>query len=305
VKALLFDRYGTPDVLYLGAAPRPQAGPGQVRIRVRAASVNPVDWKIRSGASAGYHRIALPHIPGLDAAGVVDDMGPDVPGLHLGDEVFGSTLTGASAEYALLDAAALAYRPASLSWAEAAALPSAVETGLRAVDLLGVAAGDTVLVNGAAGAVGLSAAQFALARGASVIGTASDDNHAFLAGLGVTPTNYGTGLTARVRERTSRVDRALNAAGQGALPDLIDLTGAVDRVVTVVSEPDVAELGVRLTTGAERRYWEALQLAVDLHEKGQFMLPVQHTFPLAEGAEAHRRSEHGHGLGKIVLELGG
>ncbi|GIF26725.1 NADPH:quinone reductase [Paractinoplanes tereljensis] len=302
MRALLFDDYGPPDVLHIGRVERPLPGPGQVRIRVRAAAVNPVDWKIRSGASAAFHRLSLPHIPGLDAAGVVDEVGPGVTGLHVGDEIFGSTVTGASAEYALLDATAWAYRPAGLSWAEAAALPSAAETGLRAVDLLGVADGDTVLVNGAAGAVGLAAAQFAMARGASVIGTAGDHNHDFLAGLGITPTRYGAGLVHRVRAWTPGVNRALNAAGQGALPDLIALTGAVERVITVVAEPAAAELGVRFTTGAERRYWEALQLAVDLHEKGRFTLPVQHVFPLADGAEAHRRSEHGHGLGKLVLQ---
>ena len=300
MKALMFEEYGPPDVLHVGDLPEPHAGPGQIRIAVRAAGVNPVDWKIRSGASAGFHRIELPHIPGFDAAGVVDEVGSGVDAVRVGDEVFGSTATGASAEYAVL--AAWTRKPPELSWAEAAALPSAVETGLRAVDLVGVAAGETVIVNGAAGGVGLAAAQFALARGAAVVGTASEANHDYLQGLGITPLRYGDGLAGRVRALTPRVERAVDAAGHGALPDLIALTGDASRVITV-ADGAAADLGVRFTTGAERRYWEAFDLAVALSGSGRFTLPVARTFALADAPEAHRHSESGHVRGKLVLLL--
>ncbi|SHN19040.1 NADP-dependent oxidoreductase [Cryptosporangium aurantiacum] len=301
MRALVFDQYGPPDVLHIADAPEPHAGPGQVRIAVRAAGVNPVDWKIRSGASAAFHQIVFPHIPGFDAAGIVDEVGADVADVRVGDEVFGSTATGASAEYAVM--AAYAHKPAELSWADAAALPSAVETGLRAVDLLAVSAGETLVVNGAAGGVGLSAAQFALARGAFVIGTASEANQGFVRSLGITPVPYGDGLADRVRTLARRVDRALDAAGHGALPDLIALTGEAARVITVADGPGAAVLGVRFTTGAERRYWEAFDLAVTLHDAGQFTLPVAQTFALPDAAEAHRRSESGHTRGKLVILL--
>lgn len=298
MRALVFDQYGPADVLHIADRPEPHAGPGQLRIRVRAAAVNPVDWKIRSGASKAFHQIDLPHIPGFDAAGFVDEIGDGVEGVRLGDQVFGSTATGAAADYAVL--AAFAHKPTELSWAEAAALPSAVETGLRAVDLLGVTAGETIVVNGAAGGVGLSAAQFALARGAAVIGTASEHNHAFLKDLGVVPVLYGDGLADRVRTLAPVVDRALDAAGHGTLPDLVALTGTPERVITV-ADGTAARHGVRFTTGAEGRYWEAFDLAVELARSGQFTLPVDQTYPLADAAEAHRRSEDGHARGKLVL----
>jgi NADPH:quinone reductase-like Zn-dependent oxidoreductase len=300
MRALVFDQYGPPEVLHVADRPEPHAAADQIRIRVHAAGVNPVDWKIRSGASAAAHQITLPHIPGFDAAGVVDEVGQGVEDVQVGDEVLGATVTGAAAEYAVL--AAYAHKPAGLSWAQAAALPSAVETALRAVDLLGVTGGETVVVNGAAGGVGLSAAQFALSRGAAVIGTAGEHNHAFLKDLGITPTLYGEGLAERVRALAPVVDRALDATGHGALPDLIALTGTPERVITV-ADGTAAQYGVRFTTGVEGRYWEAFDLAIALQQAGRFTLPVEQTFPLAEAAAAHHRSEAGHARGKLVLLL--
>ena len=303
MRAVVFDRYGAADVLHLADIAQPHAQPGQIRIRVHAAAVNPVDWKIRSGASAAFHQTTFPHVPGLDAAGVVDEVGPGVDGTRVGDEVFGSTLTGASAQYALLDPTATAPRPPVMSWFEAAGLPSVAETGLRAVDLLGVTAGQTVLISGVAGGVGLAAAQFAASRGATVLGTASVAHHVEVARLGIMPIAYGDDLPQRIRAAVPVVDRAVDAAGHDVLPDLIALTGSPENVITVADGVGAQKHGVRFTTGAERRYWEALQLATALYEKGAFTLPVRQVYPVAQAAEAHRHSETGHGFGKLILAM--
>lgn len=298
MRSLRFDRFGPPEVMVVADVPAPQAGPGQIRIAVYAAGVNPVDWKIRHHGSVP---VTLPHITGLDAAGVVDQVGEGVTGVGIGDEVFGSTVTGAAAEYALLEH--FARKPEHMSWAEAAGLPSAVETAARALEPLKIKDGDLLLINGVAGGVGLAAAQLAQARGAVVIGTASPGNHEFLRALRVMPTTYGTGLADRVRDLApDGVRAALDAAGGGALPDLIALAGSADRVITV-ADPQAAAHGVIFTTGSEGRAWHALAEAAGLFRQGRFTLPVARMFPLEQGAAAHRLSEQGHVRGKLVLIL--
>jgi NADPH:quinone reductase-like Zn-dependent oxidoreductase len=279
----------------------PHAGPGRIRVAVRAAGVNPVDWKIRSGAMQQFIPVQLAYIPGSDVAGMVDEVGHGVSGVAVGDEVFGFALDGGSAEYAVLEH--FAVKPAGMSWAEAAALPVAVETAVRALNLLGVSAGQTLLINGAAGGVGTAAVQFAQARGATVIGTASPANRDYLRSLGATPTTYGAGLVERVRALVpAGVDFALDVAGRGALPELIELTGSPDRVLTI-ADPQAQQYGVPYTGGGGQRSYEALGEAATLFGQGRFSLPVARTFPLADAPEAHRISEEGHVRGKLVLLL--
>jgi NADPH:quinone reductase-like Zn-dependent oxidoreductase len=238
VKAMRFDRLGPPEVLRLVDADDPHPAPDQIRIRVRAAGVNPVDWKIRGGSSRRAVPIALPSIPGLEAAGVVDEVGADVEGVSIGDEVFGSAVTGAAAEYTVLDH--WAAKPAAMPWTEAAGLPMAVETAARGLDLLGELSGRRLVISGAAGGVGTAAVQLALARGASVIGTASAGNQDYVRSLGATATTYGPGLPDRVRALApGGADLALDVAGHGVLPDLIAITGSPDHVVTFI-DPDAA-----------------------------------------------------------------
>jgi len=299
MKALQFAEYGDPEVMHVVAVEEPHAGPGQIRIAVRAAGVNPVDWKIRSGLLRGMMPVALPCIPGSDVAGVVDEVGDQTTGVSVGDEVFGFAIGGGSAQYALLEH--FAAKPSAMSWAEAAGLPVAVETATRALNLLGVAEGHTLLVNGAAGGVGAAAVQLARARGAQVIGTASEGNHEFLRSLGVTPTTYGDGLVQRVRAiAPDGPDLALDIAGRGALPDLIEITGGADRVVTI-ADYEAPKYGVRLTSGGEGRAFQALAQAAQLFEQGRFSLPVARTYALADAHQAHRASEEGHVRGKLVL----
>jgi NADPH:quinone reductase-like Zn-dependent oxidoreductase len=299
VRAVQFAEYGDPEVLGVAEIAEPHAGPGQIRIAVRAASVNALDWKKRSGMLAQYMPLELPHVGGHDAAGVVDEVGDGADGVSVGDEVFGFTVggQGAFAEYALLDD--VAHKPAGLSWEEAAGYPVATETAMRGLDLLDVKAGQTLIVNGGAGGVGIAVVQFARERGAAVIATASERNHDFLRSLGAQATTYGDGLAERVRA-LGGADLAYDAAGFGALPALIEITGSPDNVITI-ADGSGAELGVRVSGGDITRALHGLTEAARLWEAGRFSLPVERTFTLAEAAEAHRLSEAGHVRGKLAI----
>ena len=301
MKAVQYARFGGPEVLEIVDLPNPHPDPGQIRVAVRAAAVNPIDWKVRSGMMGGE----LPQRTGREVAGVVDELGEGVSDVSPGDRVFGFAAGGGgAAELAVLvDYAPV---PPSLDFAGAAGLPVAVETAVRTLDLLGVGAGTTLLVNGAAGAVGSAAVQLARARGARVIGTASEGNHDYLRSLGAEPTTYGEGLAKRVRAIVpDGVDAALDAAGGGALPDLVELAGGPRHVVTVADYAGAEQTGARFSGGmGTQRAVHALREIGALIEAGQFSLPVAKTFPLEQIGEAHRLSETGHVRGKLVVLVG-
>jgi NADPH:quinone reductase-like Zn-dependent oxidoreductase len=297
MKAVRFSQFGGPEVLEIVDLPDPHPGPGQVRIAVRAAGVNPSDWKKREGLMDQE----LPQRIGYEAAGVVDEVGERVVDAAVGDRVFGFTAEeGAQAEMAALSY--YAPIPASLDFAGAAALPAAVETATRALDQLGATGGGTLLINGASGSVGAAAVQLAVVRGARVIGTASPANHQYLSSLGAEPVAYGEGLTERVRALVpDGVDLALDVAGSGVLPELIELTGAPQHVITVADFAGARETGVRFSRGDSGRAVHALSDIGDLIESGRFSLPVAATYPLAKVADAHRAGERHHSRGKLVL----
>ncbi|MEY9933362.1 NADPH:quinone reductase-like Zn-dependent oxidoreductase [Catenulispora sp. GP43] len=301
MKAVRFSRFGGPDVLELVDLPEPHPGPGQVRIAVRAAGVNPSDWKKRRGLMDEE----LPQTLGYEAAGVVDEIGAGVEDVAVGDRVVGFSMDGAAqAESVVLSH--YAPIPASLDFTGAAALPAAVETATRSLDQLGVKKGSTVLINGASGGVGSAAVQLAAVRGARVIGTASPANHEYLRSLGAEPVAYGEGMADRVRALApDGVDLALDAAGSGVLPELIGLAGGADNVLTIADFTGAQEHGVRFSRGDSGRALHALAEVGPLIEAGRFSLPVARAFPLAEVAEAHRASESGHVRGKIVLVVAG
>jgi NADPH:quinone reductase-like Zn-dependent oxidoreductase len=299
VKAVQYSEYGGPEVLRVVEVEEPHAAPGQIRIAVRGASINPIDWKLRGGALAGGEPLAQPRVPGVDAAGVVDEVGEGVSDVSAGDEVFGFTVGGSAAEHAIVEA--WATKPRALSFEEAAGYPVAVETAVRGLDLLGAGEGQTLLVNGAAGGVGTAVVQLAVARGARVIGLASERNHDYLRELGAEPTTYGDGMVDRVRELApDGVDRAYDVAGSGVIPELIELAGSPDNVISI-ADFSAPQHGVRVTTGGEDRALHALPEAARLHEEGRFSLPVERTFPFSQAADAHRLSEEGHVRGKLVL----
>jgi NADPH:quinone reductase-like Zn-dependent oxidoreductase len=222
VRAVSFNRFGGPEVLEIADLPEPHPGLGQVRIAVRAAGVNPSDWKKRKGQMGGD----LPQTMGHEAAGVVDELGEGVADVAVGDRVFGFSTEGA----AQADLAVLSYYapvPPSLDFAGAAALPAAIETATRALDQLGVTSASTLLINGASGSVGSAAVQLAVGRGARVIGTASPPNHDYLRSLGAEPVSYGEGLVERVRAvAPDGVDTALDVAGSGSSPSSSSSPGA-------------------------------------------------------------------------------
>ncbi|MFG2042812.1 NADP-dependent oxidoreductase [Dactylosporangium sp. NPDC048998] len=301
MKALQYSDYGPSSVLRVVDVPEPQPAAGRIRIAVRAVGVNPYDWKVRSGAFGDTTPSRLPVVPHSDAAGVVDAVGEGAEGVAVGDEVFGVAPGGAAAELAVLRVWAV--KPAAMSFEEAAGMPNVVETAGRALDLLGLRKGQTLLVNGAAGGVGIAAVQLAVARGATVIGTASERNHEFLRGLGAIPVTYGAGLPGRVRAvAPGGLDLALDTAGRGAVADLVTLTPAPADVVSI-ADFDAPRLGARVTDGSEGRAWQTLAEAAALFAEGRFTMPVDRTFPLAEAAAAHDLSESGHVRGKVVLTL--
>jgi len=298
MRALQYKAYGGPEVLEWAEAPDPYPGPGQLRVAVRAASVNPIDWKTIGGAMAGGKPMQGTGYLGYDAAGVVDEVGEGVTGVSVGDEVFGRG-RNTQAESAVLDA--WAAKAASVDWAVAAAAGVAGETAERGLRLLDVNAGDTLFVDGGAGGVGAVTVQMALARGAKVIASASEANHDYLRELGATPVTYGQGLAERVRDAAGGpVDAVFDVAGKSPVQELISLVPEPSQVVTIANYA-AGQAGARVTGGgADSQPMEALALVADLLAQNQLVIKVQ-TFPFDRAAEAYRISQSGHIRGKLVL----
>ncbi|MGS2615945.1 NADP-dependent oxidoreductase [Micromonospora sp. LZ34] len=308
MKAIAIDAYGPADLLAVRDLPEPPVGPDTVLVRVRAAGVNPVDWKVREGHLAGAFPSHFPLVPGWDAAGVVASVGPAVTGFAVGDEVIGYVRRddiqhGTYAELVPAPERTLADKPVRASWAAAAGLPLAGLTAYQALQSVRTASGDTVLVHGAAGGVGHLAVQLARALGADkVIGTAGPTNHDFVRSLGAEPVSYGDGLLDRIRAvAPDGVDVALDLFGGEALDVSAQLLARPGRLVSTADPEHVARLGgsylfVKPSTAD-------LSLLAGLVDAGRLTVQVERTFPLAQAADAHRLVEAGHVRGKVVLEL--
>src|SRR3954453_17093498 len=290
MRALQFTTYGGPEVLSGAEAPEPHAGPGQVRVSVRAASVNPIDWKVFGGTMAGGEPLQGPGYLGYDAAGVVDEVGEGVSGVSVGDDVFG---LGAhtQAEYAVLRA--WAAKPAAVDWAVAAAAGVSGETAERGLRLLGVKPGGTVFIDGGAGGVGAAAVQLAVAEGITVIASASEANHDYLREIGAVPVRYGDGAADRVRAAAGGpVQGVFDVAGKTPAEELISLAPAPSQVVSIANFA-AAKSGIRVTGGgADSRPMEALADIARALADNQLVIKVQ-TFPFARAAEAYRISLDG------------
>ncbi|MFJ9615296.1 NADP-dependent oxidoreductase [Streptomyces noursei] len=305
--AVRYHRYGGSEVLCMEEVEEPHAGPGQVRIAVRATGVTPADWYLRSGMLRDIAPLDLPHIPGMDAAGTVDEVGEGVTDTAVGDEVFGLVpfvdQGGAAAQYAVLEA--WAPKPRSWPFEEAGGAAGNIDTAMRVLQALGAAEGMTLLIEGAAGGVGTLTAQLAQARGLTVIGTASEGNHDFLDRFGVVPVTYGAGLADRLAPLAPHgVDVVLDAAGKGSLAELVAIAGDPHRVVTI-ADFDAERHGVRFSRSeaGESPGWAGLPLAADLADRGRLTVPLHAVFPLAETARAHDVSAAGHARGKIVITV--
>jgi NADPH:quinone reductase-like Zn-dependent oxidoreductase len=283
MRALQFRTYGGPEVLEWAEAPDPYPGPGQVRIAVRAASVNPIDWKTISGALSGGKAMAGTGYLGHDAAGVVDEVGDQVSGVSVGDDVFGRG-RNTQAEFAVLDS--WAAKAPSIDWAVAAAAGVAGETSERGLRLLDVNAGDTLFVDGGAGGVGAVAVQMALARGARVIASASQANHDYLREIGATPVRYGQGLAERVRAAAGGpVEAVFDVAGQTPVEELVSLAPEPSQVVSIANYA-AGQAGARVSGGgADSRPMQALAQVAELLAQNKLVIKVQ-TFPFDRAAEA-------------------
>jgi len=296
--ALQFSRYGGPEVLEWGQAPEPHPGPGQIRIAVRAASVNPIDWKILGGMMSGGEPLVGRGFLGHDAAGVVDEVGEGVTGVSVGADVLGLG-RNTQADHAVLDS--WAAKAPSIDWAVAAAAGVSGETGERGLRLLGVSSGDTVFIDGGAGGVGAVAVQLATARGARVIASAGEDNQDYLREIGATPVLYGAGVVARVRTAAAGpVDAVFDVAGKTPVEDLISLVTEPSQVLTIANFTAGAA-GAQVTGGGDDSLpVQALAEVAGALASNKLVIKVQ-TFPFDRAAEAYRVSLGGHVRGKLVL----
>ncbi|MFC3997696.1 NADP-dependent oxidoreductase [Nocardiopsis sediminis] len=299
MRAVAFRSPGPPEVLEVIEADDPVPGPGQVRVRIRAAGVQPVDTAVRRGVPLGFP-VTPPQILGNDFAGTVDRVGAGTAAPAVGDDVLGWALLACYAEYVVVDAGQVVAKPPSMPWTEAGALPASAQTAHTALSELGVGRGDAVLVHAAAGGVGAFAVQIARAWGATVIGTAGPHNHDFLRFLGAVPVAHGDGLVERVRAvAPGGVDAVLDMVGGAALRDSLDLCADRARVGTIVDYAAAAELGVRGIRS--RRSAERLREIIALYEQRAVRVHVSGAYPLEKAADAHRASETRRTRGKLVL----
>jgi NADPH:quinone reductase-like Zn-dependent oxidoreductase len=309
-KTVVAEGYGGPEVLALQDIDLPQPGPGEVLVEVRAVGANPIDYKLYSG-EMGRDPNSLPMAIGLEVAGVVAAVGPGPEGaegytgpLTVGDEVIVTNVRGGYSERLIAPAAEAGHKPASLTFEEAAGLLLVGGTAWHLLTKTAVGTGDTVLIHGASGGVGLMAVQLATARGAKVIATASPGRHDQLRKYGAIPVAYGAGLADRVRA-IGPVDAALDLVGTDeALDTSVELVADRSRIATIAGFGRAAELGIAALTGADggqeiRDAARAPLLA--LAAEGKLEVSVDKVFPLAEAPEAHRYLQTGHARGKVVL----
>lgn len=294
---------GPPDVLRVMEFETPQAGTGQVRVRVKAAGVQPFDLSVRSsGWAPPGIEVKYPQILGNEFAGVIDQVGEDVINFSVGDEVIGWALLASYAEYVVVHVEQISHKPKNMLWDEAGGITASGQTAHTALKELGVGKGDTLLIHAAAGGVGTIAVQLARAWGATVIGTASEQNHDYLRSLGAIPVAYGDGLIDRVRSlKPDGVDAVFDAAGGEALLDSLDLVQDKNRIGTIVAFELAQKLGVRAIRS--QRSVDRLVELVELYEQGKLHIHIRKTFPLHQAEDAHREIESGHGRGKVVLVI--
>jgi NADPH:quinone reductase-like Zn-dependent oxidoreductase len=305
MRAITYATFGDASVLELTEVPEPTVGPDSVLVEVRAAALNPVDWKVRQGYLEGLIDTSLPAIPGWDVAGVVTRLGADTPEFAVGDEVYAyvrkdTVNAGTLAERVAVPVRALALKPKSASFEEAAAVPLAGLTALRCVRRADVRAGDRVLIHGGAGGVGSFGIQLAKLAGAEVTATASARNHDYLRELGATPIAYGEGVAARALEvQPSGYDVVLDFAGGGSLASTRELLRDGGRVVSIAEGKAAKELGGSVVW--VRPDAAGLAELAELIDAGRLRVEVADVFSLANAADAFRELETGHVRGKIVV----
>ncbi|MQY16147.1 Narbonolide/10-deoxymethynolide synthase PikA2, modules 3 and 4 [Streptomyces sp. RB5] len=307
MKAIVLHQYGTADDLQLTDLPEPKVGPGEVLVRVKAAGVNPVDWKLAAGRLDPVMEAAFPFIPGWDVAGVVERVGLDADDFAPGDEVYGYVRKdwaqmGTYAELVTANVRHLARKPRTLSWEQAAGVPLAGLTAYQSIERVGLTKDDTVLIHAAAGGVGSAAVQIAAALGARVIGTASERNHDYLRALGAEPVTYGEGLADRVRALApDGMDAALDYVGGDAVDISLALLKDDKSRVASITDASAKEKGGHYVW--VRPDSSDLTALTQLADEGRFTVHVDRALPLERAAEAWRLSESGRVRGKVVLTV--
>ncbi|WP_037176183.1 NADP-dependent oxidoreductase [Rhodococcus sp. UNC363MFTsu5.1] len=309
-ESIVANAFGGPEVLAVSEEELPAPAPGQVLVEMRAIGVNPIDYKLYSGA-LGANESRLPLHLGAEGSGVVLEVGADAAGpagpISVGDEVIAYPGEGAYTRKLVLPADYVFPRPEALSWEQSAGLMVAGTTASEAIVVTGVVGGETLLIHGAAGGVGSLAVQLAVAKGVTVIGTAAESNHEYLRGLGAIPVTYGDGLESRVRALAPNgVDAAFDTAGTDEAVDVsLALVADRKRIVTIVAFGRAQQDGF-VAIGAGNpdtpRIRKAARLGlVEAAADGKLDVVVAKTFPLTEAARAHAELQRPHPRGKFVL----
>ena len=301
--AVQFDQYGGREVLQIVAVPRPNPGPGEALVRVRAAGINPGEAMIRQGVFAAVWPATFPSGQGSDFAGVIESVGEGVTAFGVGDEVIGFTNARAShAEFVAVSAEQLVRRPPAVPWDVAGALFVAGTTAYAAVRAVQVKAGDTVVISGATGGVGTLAVQLAVRAGATVIGIASEPRHAWLRQHGAIPLSYGGDLATRLREASGgHLDAFIDNFGNGYVKLALDLGIAPGRINTIIDFDAATTYGVKAQGNAEAASAEVMAELAGLIACGKLELPIARSYPLSQVQDAFRALEQRHTFGKIVL----
>lgn len=302
-KAYMFTAHGGPEMESFADVPRPVPGPGQLLVAVRAAGVNPADWKRRSGRRlSGAPPVQLPAVLGGEVAGVVEEAGDGAGEFAAGDAVFGNPVTGGYAEYTLLSAELAARKPGELPFIDAATLPIAAATAYDGIHQLGLPPGATLLITGVGGGVGVAAAQIALHAGLTVIGTASAAKKDFVEALGVIHIEPGPGVLDRIRGAApGGVDAVYDLVGSGALEDVAGVLADRSKLITAADRETAARLGGSPVARARNR--AVLDAVAQLVVEGVLRPFVTAAFPLERAPEALRLVEEGHARGKVVIEV--
>lgn len=303
-RAVRFDKYGGIDVLQVVEVERPTPGPGKVLVRVKAAGINPGEASIRNGVFAERWPATFPSGQGSDLAGIVEEAGPGVTNVVVGDEIIGFTENRASqAEFVLVDSGDLVSRPKNVPWEQAGALFVAGTTAFAAVRSVALSPGDTVVVSGAVGGVGSIAVQLARNAGAKVIGLASEANHKWLSDHGIFPVSYGDGVEDRIRAASGgKVDAFIDTFGGGYVELALKLGVAPSRIDTIIDFAAAAKYGVKTEGNQVAATAEVLGQLAGLLAAGRLEIPIAKVYPMAEVRDAYRELEQRHTRGKIVLE---
>ena len=303
-RAVRFDHYGGLDVLQVVEVDRPTPGPGKVLVRVKAAGINPGEASIRKGLFADRWPSTFPSGQGSDLAGIVEEVGPGVANVAVGDEIIGFTNDRSSqAEFVTVEYGNLVPRPRNVSWEQAGALFVAGTTAYAAVRSVGLSPDDTVVISGAAGGVGSIAVQLAKIAGAKVIGLSSDANHKWLTDHGIIAVAYGDGVEDRIRAASGgKVDAFIDTFGGGYVELALKLGVARNRIDTIIDFAAAAKYGVKTEGNHEAATADVLAQLTGLVATGRLEIPIAKVYPLAEVRDAYRELEQRHTRGKIVLK---